>query len=173
MDPSTALWLSLGAAVLAVVYGLVSARWILGQSAGSAEMQRIAMAIQEGAAAYMNRQYFTIGIVGLVLFIVLGFALNWATAIGFAIGAVFSALAGYIGMFVSVRANVRTAQAATVGVNPALKIAFRGGAITGLLVVGLGLLGVAGYYAILLAIVFSESEILNSLVGLAFGGSLI
>ena len=174
MDPNVALWLSLGAAVLAVIYGLFAAQWVLGRSAGSERMQQIAAAIQEGAKAYMNRQYFTIGIVGVVLFLVVGIGLgNWLTAIGFAIGAVFSALAGYIGMFVSVRANVRTAQAATEGVNPALRIAFRGGAITGLLVVGLGLLGVAGYYAILDAGGLDVDHILEALVGLAFGGSLI
>ena len=174
MDPNVALWLSLGAAVLAVLYGLISAQWVLGRSAGSERMQQIAAAIQEGAKAYMNRQYFTIGIVGVVLFLLIGIALgNWLTAGGFAIGAIFSALAGYIGMFVSVRANVRTAQAATEGVNPALRIAFRGGAITGLLVVGLGLLGVAGYYAILDAGGLEVDQILAALVGLAFGGSLI
>ena len=173
MNPETALWLSLGAALLALVYGVVSANWILGRSAGSERMQEIAAAIQEGAKAYMNRQYATIGIVGAVLFVVLLVALDWGTAVGFAIGAVFSALAGYIGMFVSVRANVRTAQAATVGLNPALSIAFRGGAITGLLVVGLGLLGVAGYYVILDAMGMAEDAVLKSLIGLAFGGSLI
>lgn len=149
MNAEMALWISLGASVLAVIYGLISVKWILNRSAGSERMQEIASAIQEGAKAYMDRQYQTIGIVGVVLFVVLGLAIDWYSAIGFAIGAVFSALAGYIGMFVSVRANVRTAQAATEGINPALTIAFRGGAITGLLVVGLGLLGVAGYYAIL------------------------
>jgi K(+)-stimulated pyrophosphate-energized sodium pump len=173
MNPELALWLSLGAAVVAIVYGLVSARWILAQSPGNEQMQSIAGAIQEGAGAYMNRQYFTIGVVGLVLFAILGFSLGSATAVGFAIGAVFSGLAGYIGMFVSVRANVRTAQAATVGINPALRIAFRGGAITGLLVVGLGLLGVAGYYALLRGFGIEERDILHALVGLAFGGSLI
>jgi K(+)-stimulated pyrophosphate-energized sodium pump len=173
MSPSVVLWLSLGAAVLAILYGLFSVKWVLGRSAGSDRMQEIAAAIQEGAKAYMDRQYFTIGIVGLVLFVALGFALDWLTAVGFAIGAVLSALAGYIGMFVSVRANVRTAQAATEGINPALKVAFRGGAITGLLVVGLGLLGVAGYYAILDAMGMAEEQTVHTLVGLAFGGSLI
>jgi len=173
MNPSIVLWLSLGAAVLAILYGLISTRWVLARSAGSDRMQQIAAAIQEGAKAYMNRQYFTIGIVGIVLFIILGFALNWLTAIGFAIGAILSALAGYIGMFVSVRANVRTAQAAIEGVNPALKIAFRGGAITGLLVVGLGLLGVVGYYWILDSMGIPQADILKYLIGLAFGGSLI
>ena len=173
MNPETALWLSLGAALLALVYGVVSANWILGRSAGSERMQEIAAAVQEGAKAYMNRQYATIGIVGAVLFVVLLLALDWGTAVGFAIGAVFSALAGYIGMFVSVRANVRTAQAATVGLNPALSIAFRGGAITGLLVVGLGLLGVAGYFTLLEAMGMAEDDVLKALVGLAFGGSLI
>jgi len=174
MSPETALWLSLGAAVLAVVYGLVSVRWVLAQSPGTSRMQEIAAAIQEGANAYMNRQYSAIAIVGVVLFVVLGLTLqSWYTAIGFAVGAILSGLAGYIGMFVSVRANVRTAQAATQGLNSALKIAFRGGAITGLLVVGLGLLGVAGYYAVLGALGLAEDEILGALVGLAFGGSLI
>ena len=165
--------LCLGASALAVIYGLTSVKWILGQSAGNERMQEIATAIEEGANAYMNRQYQTIGMVGAVLFLVLGLALEWSTAIGFAIGAAFSALAGYIGMFVSVRANVRTAQAATEGINPALQIAFRGGAITGLLVVGLGLLGVAGYYYILAGMGMAEDDILHALIGLAFGGSLI
>ena len=173
MNPEMALWLSLGAALLALVYGVVSVNWILGRSPGSERMQEIAAAIQEGAKAYMNRQYLTIGAVGAALFVVLAVALDWGTAVGFAIGAVFSALAGYVGMFVSVRANVRTAQAATEGLNPALRIAFRGGAITGLLVVGLGLLGVAGYYAVLDAMGMPEDAVLKSLLGLAFGGSLI
>ncbi|HEY8521828.1 MAG TPA: sodium-translocating pyrophosphatase [Gammaproteobacteria bacterium] len=173
MDPTVALWLSLGAAVLAVLYGVFSANWVLKRSAGNQRMQEIASAVQEGAKAYMNRQYRTIAVVGIALFVLLGVALGWLTAIGFLIGAVFSGLAGYIGMFVSVRANVRTAQAATEGVNPALTIAFRGGAITGLLVVGLGLLGVAGYYAVLQAAGHPTEEILEAMVGLAFGGSLI
>jgi len=173
MSNELALWLAIGAGVLAVLYGLMTTRWILKQPAGNERMQEISLAIQEGANAYMNRQYATIGIVGVVLFAVLVFALGWATAIGFAIGAILSALAGYIGMYVSVRANVRTAEAARLGVNPALNIAFKGGAITGLLVVGLGLIGVAGYYLILLNMGLPMEDAIHALVGLAFGGSLI
>jgi K(+)-stimulated pyrophosphate-energized sodium pump len=167
------LGLTLGSAILAILYGAFTSRWVLAQPAGNEKMQNIAAAIQEGAKAYMNRQYSTIGIVGVVLFLVVGWALDWATAVGFAIGAVFSALAGYIGMFVSVRANVRTAEAARTGLPQALNIAFRGGAITGLLVVGLGLLGTAGYYYLLLKFGLSEDDTIHALVGLAFGGSLI
>jgi K(+)-stimulated pyrophosphate-energized sodium pump len=175
MSNELALWLSIGAGALAVLFGVVSTQWILKQPAGNDRMQQIAAAIQEGANAYMNRQYLTISAVGVALFLVLGFVpqLGWATATGFAIGAIFSGLAGYIGMYVSVRANVRTAEAARKGVNPALNIAFRGGAITGLLVVGLGLLGVAGYYLILLKGGLSTNDAIHALVGLAFGGSLI
>jgi K(+)-stimulated pyrophosphate-energized sodium pump len=176
MTNEMALWLSIGAGVIAVLYGIISAQWIIKQPAGNARMQEIQQAIQEGANAYMNRQYATISVVGVILFIALGIALGWATAIGFAIGAILSALAGYIGMFVSVRANARTAQAATLGVNPALNVAFRGGAITGMLVVGLGLLGVAGYYAFLLPsdpTIADANHAIHALIGLAFGGSLI
>jgi len=173
MTNELALWLSIGAGALAIVFGVVSTQWILKQPAGSSRMQEISAAIQEGAKAYMDRQYLTIGGVGVVLAIILALVLGWATAVGFAIGAIFSALAGYIGMYVSVRANVRTAEAATKGVNPALNVAFRGGAITGMLVVGLGLLGVAGYFFILTSNGASSDEAVHALVGLAFGGSLI
>jgi K(+)-stimulated pyrophosphate-energized sodium pump len=168
---STELIFSLICAAAAIVYGIVSVRWILGKPAGNARMQEIAHAIQEGAKAYLNRQYTAIGFVGVVLFIVIGIFIEWTTATGFAIGAIFSGLAGYIGMHISVRSNVRTAQAANDGLNAAMQIAFRGGAITGMLVVGLGLLGVAGFYGILL--MTGAEDPIHPLVGLAFGGSLI
>jgi K(+)-stimulated pyrophosphate-energized sodium pump len=173
MSEGLALWLSIGAGGLAILFGIISTQWVLKQPAGNERMQEIAAAIQEGAKAYMDRQYLTISVVGVVLFVVLGFALDWGTAIGFAIGAIFSGLAGYIGMYVSVRANVRTADAAQKGVNAALNVAFKGGAITGLLVVGLGLLGVAGYFLILTKMGTSSDDAVHALVGLAFGGSLI
>jgi len=158
---------SLVSAVIAIVYGLVLASQINKASAGNDKMKEIAAAIQEGAQAYLKRQYKTIGWIALVLFIVLWYFLGTYTAIGFLVGAVLSALAGFIGMNVSVRANVRTAEAAKGGLNNALKFAFRGGSVTGLMVVGLALLGVAGFYA------FAGAENIKALIGLGFGGSLI
>jgi len=163
---------ALACAAAALLYGVFSIQWVLKQPSGNDRMREIAAAIQQGAQAYLNRQYTTIGVVGIVLFVVLGFVLDWPTANGFLIGAILSGLAGYTGMWISVRANVRTAEAARNGINAALKIAFRGGAITGMLVVGFGLLGVVGYYWFAVQH-YGADRALHALVGFAFGGSLI
>ena len=174
------LELVLGCAVLALLYGLYTIRSVLSLSAGNARMQEIAAAIQEGARAYLNRQYTTIAAVGVVIFIAAFFVLGWQVALGFLIGATLSGAAGYVGMYVSVRANVRTAEASRSGLAAGLSVAFRAGAVTGMLVVGLGLLAVAGYYLLLtkglgldLAVPEQSRIIVDSLVGLGFGASLI
>ncbi|MDH4358443.1 MAG: sodium-translocating pyrophosphatase [Candidatus Berkelbacteria bacterium] len=159
------IWFALGSATVAIVYGLLLSRWILAKPTGTKKMEEIASAIQTGATAYFSRQYTTIAVVAVILTLILGFGINWVTAVGFIIGAVLSALAGYIGMNVSVRANVRVAEAARTGMKNAFDLAFRGGSVTGFLVVGLGLLGVAGFYAI--------TRDPKALIGLGFGGSLI
>ena len=172
---STGIIIALACSVVAILYGALSVQWILSKPAGNARMQEIALAIQEGAAAYLNRQYSTIAAVGIVVGGIIYATLGMYTAVGFAIGAICSGLAGYIGMFISVRANVRTAQAAHDGLEAALAVAFRGGSITGMLVVGLGLLGVAGYYAALIQMMPGApmAELLAPMIGLAFGSSLI
>src|SRR3954453_9822108 len=160
----------------AIAYGIWLTTWLLAQPAGNERMQEIARAVQEGAAAYLRRQYITIAAVAVVPFLLLGFynKLGWGTAIGFLIGAVLSSPAGFIGMNVAVRANVQTAEAARTGLAPALNVAFRAGSVTGLLVVGLGLFGVAGYYWVLTDwLNHSVNSAITDLVGLAFGGSLI
>jgi K(+)-stimulated pyrophosphate-energized sodium pump len=168
------MWIALGCAIIAILYGVVSTGWIMKQPAGNERMRQIAQAVQEGAKAYLNRQYVTIAIAGVVLFLIIGFAISWPAAIGFAIGAILSGAAGYIGMNVSVRSNVRTAEAARGGLSRALGVAFRGGAITGMLVVGLALLGVTAYYIVLTkGFGFAQENALHALVGLAFGSSLI
>ena len=171
------LTLAIICGIISLIYGIISCKWVLTQASGNEKMASIASAIQQGATAYLNRQYSVIAIVGIALFLILGFIphLGWFTAFAFAIGAILSGAAGYIGMNISVRANVRTAEAARSGIGKALKIAFHGGAITGMLVVGLGLLGIAGYYAFLLHFNAHAdlATTIRPLIGLAFGGSLI
>src|SRR3989441_6517029 len=161
---------------VAIAYGLYLTLWLLRQPDGNDRMREIARAVQEGAAAYLKRQYMTIALVSIVPFLLLGFynKLGWGTAIGFLVGATLSAAAGFIGMNVAVRSNVRTAEAARTGLPQALNVAFRSGSVTGLLVVGLGLLGVAGYYGILTNwLDHTPRSAIDDLIGLAFGGSLI
>jgi len=165
MSEQIVIYFALASALAAIIYGFITSKVILNESAGSSKMQAIADAIKQGASAYLNRQYKTIAFIAIVVALILGFALNWTTAIAFLIGATLSAIAGYIGMNISVRTNVRVAEAARSGIKKAMDLAFKGGSVTGFLVVGLGLLGVTGFYAI--------TKDPKALIGLGFGGSLI
>jgi K(+)-stimulated pyrophosphate-energized sodium pump len=171
------IWFAIACGVLALLYGVVTARSVLAASAGTARMQEISAAVQEGATAYLNRQYMTIAIVGLVIVVILAYLLGWTIALGFVIGAVLSGAAGYIGMNVSVRANVRTAEGARQGLAQGLSIAFRAGAVTGMLVAGLALLAVAGYFGFMLYMqqqgMASPRDVIDAMVALGFGASLI
>src|SRR3990167_8638290 len=160
-----AIIFALGCGALSVLYGLFLIGWITRQPTGSGKMVEIADAIAQGARAYLSRQYRTIAVVAVLMFILLGLGFGWVTAIGFLVGALFSGVAGFVGMTVATKANVRVAEAAKTGMRPALAIAFQGGSVTGLLVAGLGLLAVAGFYAV--------THNVAALVGLGFGGSLI
>ena len=159
------LWIAIAAGVAALIYGVFLIRWVLGQPEGEPRMKEIAAAIQEGAQAYMRRQYTIVAIVAVIIAVILAFALNPSTAVGFLIGAICSATAGFVGMMVAVRSNIRTAEAAKRGLGQALAVAFRGGSVTGLFVVGLALLAVSAFYLV--------TRDVDALIGLGFGGSLI
>src|SRR5690349_13927593 len=172
----TALWLIVACGVLSILYAIWAIRSVLAADPGNPRMQEIAGAVREGAQAYLKRQYTTIGIVGIVIFLIVGYFLGWLVAVGFAVGAVLSGVAGFIGMNVSVRANLRTAQAAIGSLGGGLEIAFKSGAITGMFVAGLALLGVAVYFAILtgpLGFKPNDRHVIDAMVALGFGASLI
>jgi K(+)-stimulated pyrophosphate-energized sodium pump len=171
------IWFAIACGVLAIVYGIWASRAVLAMSSGTERMQEIAAAVQEGAAAYLNRQYRAIAIVGVIIAVVLIFVLSWTAAVGFVIGAVLSGATGYIGMNISVRSNVRTTEAARQGLAQGLSVAFRAGAVTGMLVAGLALIAVAGYFGFLNGLLdsgsISDRDMIDALVSLGFGASLI